>query len=110
MSDAAKNLNPYDRKCWLQEEIGLEHFPYEDDYRCKLENIFMLLIIINHCRYEMSNCLLEAAIQKAYEKCSCIPSYMFPSNDSCFGDSLNCFKSQMYYLGIRTIFRLIQKS
>ena len=73
----------------------------------KISSCCKFLLII---RYEMSNCLLEAAIQKAYEKCSCIPSYMFPSNDSCFGDSLNCFKSQMYYLGIRTIFRLIQKS
>ena len=48
----------------------------------------------------MSNCLMEATIQQAFKNCGCYPSYMFPSNDSCFGDSLICFKSSMSLLGI----------
>ena len=26
-------FNAYDRKCWLQEEIDLEHFSYAEDFR-----------------------------------------------------------------------------
>ena len=107
----AERFDPYDRKCWLQKEIQLSHFSYKEDYRLVL--IFMRVLIqyrYSHWndlhilfRYEMSNCLVEAAIQEAYRSCECYPGYLFSSNDSCFGDSLNCFKTSLYYLGKGTI-------
>ena len=33
ITDDAKSFQPYDRKCWLQEEIELDHFSYAEDYR-----------------------------------------------------------------------------
>ena len=30
---ARKNFEPYERKCWMQDEIQLEQFSYESDYR-----------------------------------------------------------------------------
>lgn len=50
-------------------------------------------------RYEMFNCLVEAAIQEAYRKCSCYPGYLYVSNNTCQGESLNCFRQVFYYLG-----------
>ena len=38
----AERFDPYDRKCWLQKEIQLSHFSYEEDYR----SIFILIYIL----------------------------------------------------------------
>ena len=50
--------------------------------------------------YEMFNCLVEAAVQEAYNECGCYPGYLLISNNTCYGDSLRCFKRVFYYLGI----------
>ena len=50
-------------------------------------------------RYEMSNCLYEAALQEAIKKCSCYPGFLNPSNSSCSGKSLRCFQDVFYYIG-----------
>ena len=50
-SKATRRFSPSERKCWEMNEINLTHLPYADDYR-----------------YEMSNCLFEAAMQEAYGK------------------------------------------
>ena len=47
----------------------------------------------------MSNCLVEAAMQVANAKCSCYPGYLLLSNNTCRGESLNCFRKEFSYLG-----------
>ena len=51
------------------------------------------------CRYEMFNCLYEAAMQEASSRCSCYPGFLSPSNSSCSGSSLKCFQDVFYYVG-----------
>ena len=51
-------------------------------------------------RYEMFNCLVEAAVQEGYNKCGCYPGYLVLSNETCHGASLNCFRQVFDYLGI----------
>ena len=48
----------------------------------------------------MSNCLTEAAVQAASKQCSCIPGDFEVSNESCFGESLNCFMGVYQNLGL----------
>ena len=50
-------------------------------------------------RYGIYNCLMEAAMQEGYRKCSCYPGYLWPSNNSCQGESLSCFKHVLNHLG-----------
>ena len=33
ITKSGTDFNAYDRKCWLEEEIHLEHFSYDEDYR-----------------------------------------------------------------------------
>ena len=54
-----------------------------------------------YCRYEMFNCLFEAAVQEGYNKCGCYPGYLVLSNETCHGASLNCFRQVFDYLGIQ---------
>ena len=65
---------------------------------------YVFIQIIDLCltlslRYDMSNCLVEAAVQVAHEKCSCYPSFLFLSNNTCFGESLSCFRKEFSYIG-----------
>lgn len=53
---ARTRFTPEERRCWDQSEINLHHLSYDDDYR-----------------YEMTNCLFEAAMQEASQRCHCIP-------------------------------------
>ena len=52
-------------------------------------------------RYEMFNCLVEAAVQEGYSKCGCYPGYLVLSNETCHGASLNCFRQVFDYLGTK---------
>ena len=54
-------------------------------------------------------------MQEGYRKCSCYPGHLRPSNNSCQGKSLKCFKHVLYHLGhikykicIKTMFNLGQ--
>lgn len=38
-------------------------------------------------------------MQEGYRKCSCYPGYLRPSNKSCQGESLSCFRDVLYHLG-----------
>ena len=38
-------------------------------------------------------------MQEGYRRCSCYPGYIRPSNNSCQGESLSCFKDVLYDLG-----------
>ena len=112
-SDAVTSFNPYERKCWMEKEIALRHFP-SVDYRCVLNQFNRPLTIHNVSqnpltvlvpklpkisRYGIYNCLMEAAMQEGYRKCSCYPGYLRPSNNSCQGESLSCFKHVLSHLG-----------
>ena len=52
-------------------------------------------------RYDMMNCLVEAAVQEAYKECGCYPGYLVLSNNTCFGDSFRCFRRVFNDLGIK---------
>lgn len=86
---AVTTFLPMERKCWEQKEINLSYLEYADGYR-----------------YEMSNCLYEATMQKAFTECGCYPGCsrsfpnktfisgnMNPSYVPCRGKSLNCFNN-----------------
>ena len=51
------------------------------------------------CRYAMSTCLAEAAIQEAHRQCSCYPGYLRASNKTCHAESLACFADVYSNLG-----------
>ena len=49
----------------------------------------------NSFRYDISNCLFEATLQKIEEDCHCVPTYFqdtVPDVPVCTGPSLNCMK------------------
>ena len=97
--EAVTRFTPSERKCYEEEsdDIQLSHFPYVSDYRC--EAVQSAGLTQSPSRYEMFNCLYEAALQEAVRKCSCYPGYLNPSNSSCSGQSLRCFQDVFYYLG-----------
>ena len=97
--DAVTSFNPYERKCWMQNEIDLMHFPRARDYRSieSFEDIYSMLVLI--FRYGIYNCLMEASMQEGLRRCSCYPGYLMPSNNSCQGESLSCFRDVLYDLG-----------
>ena len=41
----AMAFDPYDRKCWLQDEINLAHFPYEEDTRLIIQTDKRITVI-----------------------------------------------------------------
>ena len=77
--DGAKRFDPLDKNCYLPNEFKLIYLP-EANFR-----------------YQMSNCLFEALVQRAIDKCQCNPlpldSLNFNlSQPSCYGDLINCEK------------------
>ena len=50
-------------------------------------------------RYGIYNCLMEAVLQEGSNRCSCYPGYLIPSNHTCQGESLSCFKNVINELG-----------
>ena len=38
-------------------------------------------------------------MQEGHRRCSCYPGYLRPSNNSCQGESLSCFRDVLYHLG-----------
>ena len=53
---ALERFTPQERDCYKEEEIDLKYLPKSHGYR-----------------YEMSNCLFEAAYEKILEVCQCAP-------------------------------------
>ena len=69
-------FTPQTRKCYFDDEIQLGHFP------------------AGLYRYSMTNCLVEAQIQKIEELCNCTPPhapYKSSKFDACDGVSFTCF-------------------
>ena len=80
--EAVKRFTPYERKCWIESEIGFHYIPYDNWYQ-----------------YSMPNCLFEAAMQEAHRTCDCIPSFIRESTNPCFGKKLKCYYNIMEKLG-----------
>lgn len=53
-----ERFSPERRDCYSEEEISLKYLPNEHGYR-----------------YEMSNCLFEAAVENIIERCRCFPGF-----------------------------------
>ena len=78
-SEAVRNrFFPQQRNCYFEDEIQLLHLPQENSFR-----------------YDISNCLFEATLQKIEENCHCVPVYFqdtVPDVPVCTGPSINCMK------------------
>ena len=85
--EAVKRFNPYERKCWIESEIGFQFIPYDMYYH-----------------YSMTNCLFEAAMQEAYRACDCIPSFIKESAKPCFGKKLKCYLNIIEKIGNLQLF------
>ena len=85
-SEAVRNrFSPQQRNCYFEDEIQLLHLPH-----------------INSFRYEISNCLFEATLQKIEENCHCVPAYFqdtVPEVPVCIGSSINCMKQLKEEMG-----------
>ena len=55
--EARDRFRPRDRGCYVEGELPLEYLPSK------------------YYRYEMSNCLFEAAYEKILEECNCTPRF-----------------------------------
>ena len=58
------------------------------------------------CRYEMSNCLFEAAFENILERCKCAPGFHTMGGDEamdkyeiCMGANLTCMNDLMNRMG-----------
>ncbi len=56
-SEAIARFAPPERGCYIEGELPLQYLP----------SVFY--------RYEMSNCLFEAAYERILEECKCMPSF-----------------------------------
>jgi hypothetical protein len=81
-ANAITPFTPNDQKCWTNSEIDFKFISYEELYH-----------------YSMTNCLFEAAMQEANMTCQCIPGYIQPSFNQCFGKGLKCFNRIIANLG-----------
>ena len=85
-SEAVRNrFFPQQRNCYFEDEIQLLHLPQENSFR-----------------YDISNCLFEATLQKIEENCHCVPAYFqdtVPEVPVCTGSSINCMKQLKEEMG-----------
>ena len=85
-TESVKNrFRPSDRHCYFEDEIELLHLPRDYSFR-----------------YEISNCMYEATLQRIEVDCQCVPSYfqdMRPNVSVCTGSSINCMKQLKAEMG-----------
>ncbi|XP_023324842.1 uncharacterized protein LOC111698676 [Eurytemora carolleeae] len=83
--DAVKRFNPMERGCYTEGELPLKYLP------SKLY------------RYEMSNCLFEAAYEQILELCNCTPSFhalgYMEKPQICTGPGLTCMNKIIRGIG-----------
>ena len=82
-------FTPPQRDCYQEHEIDLKYLPKSHGYR-----------------YEMSNCLFEAAFENILEKCKCAPGFHMMGGDEamekyeiCMGANLTCMNDLMNRMG-----------
>ena len=71
---AMKRFSPSERDCYSEEEISLKYLPSDHGFR-----------------YEMSNCLFEAAFENILRECKCFPGRIIftkyvPKQDQGYSD------------------------
>jgi len=86
---AMKRFSPSERDCYSEEEISLKYLPSDHGFR-----------------YEMSNCLFEAAFENILRECKCFPGFhtLVDENDMehydiCIGSNLTCMNDLMNRMG-----------
>jgi len=84
-AEAKKRFTPIDRGCYVEGELPLKYLP---------DNFY---------RYEMSNCLFEAAYEKIIEECHCMPSFHQLAHkdvsEICTGPGLTCMNKILRFIG-----------
>ena len=80
---ARYRFNPIDRGCYVEGERPLKYLPSE------------------FYRYEMSNCLFEAAYERILEECNCTPSFhqLAHHKGICTGPGLTCMNKILNFIG-----------
>ena len=80
---ARERFKPIDRGCYVEGERPLEYLPKK------------------YYRYEMSNCLFEAAYERILEECNCTPSFHQLAHEKgiCTGPGLTCMNKILRFIG-----------
>ncbi len=85
LSKAISRFSPSERGCYIEGELPLRYLPSV------------------YYRYEMSNCLFEAAYERILEECRCMPSFHQLGHDVvteiCSGPSLTCMNRILRFIG-----------
>lgn len=83
--EAIERFSPLERGCYKEGELPLKYLP----------SMFY--------RYEMSNCLFEAAYERVLEECECTPSFHQLAYEDvpsiCRGPSLTCMNRILRFIG-----------
>ena len=81
---ARERFEPIYRGCYVEGERPLEYLPSQ------------------FYRYEMSNCLFEAAYERILEECNCTPSFhqLAHHKGICTGPGLTCMNKILRFIGM----------
>ncbi len=81
--EAIDRFEPMERGCYVEGEQPLEYLPSK------------------FYRYEMSNCLFEAAYERILQECKCMPSFHQLAHELgiCTGPGLTCMNRILRFIG-----------
>jgi hypothetical protein len=81
--EARDRFSPLERGCYVEGELPLEYLPSK------------------FYRYEMSNCLFEAAYERILDECNCTPSFhqLAYKMGICTGPGLTCMNRILRFIG-----------
>ena len=84
--EARDRFQPPDRGCYVEKELPLQYLP---------SRLY---------RYEMSNCLFEAAYERILSTCHCAPSFhqlgaKSVNGNLCSGPGLTCMNKILRFIG-----------
>ena len=84
--EARDRFQPPDRGCYVEKELPLQYLP---------SRLY---------RYEMSNCLFEAAYERILSTCHCAPSFhqlgaRSVNGSLCIGPGLTCMNKILRFIG-----------
>ncbi len=84
-AEAISRFSPLERGCYIEGELPLQYLPSV------------------YYRYEMSNCLFEAAYESIIAECRCMPSFHQLAHkevtEICSGPSLTCMNKILRFIG-----------
>ena len=94
--EAISRFDPLDRGCYIEGELPLQYLPSV------------------YYRYEMSNCLFEAAYERILKDCRCMPSFHQLAHEEvteiCSGPSHTCMNKILRFIGKLNKVRTVAKS